>query len=213
MIYYPVFLDLRKKKCVVVGGGRIAERKIRQLLQAGADITLISPALTPALAKLVQASKVKHKERRYRDGDTKNAHLVIAATSNGHLNGIIANNAPGLANAVDMPDFCSFIMPSVLRKGPLTVAVSSSGVSPALSKTLRKDLEACIPAALPAYLAYLEKVRPKIMKALPGSIGKTVAKRSLLLKELGSPKILHLLKQKGFASARMHAETLIQKKI
>jgi precorrin-2 dehydrogenase/sirohydrochlorin ferrochelatase len=213
MTYYPVFLNLRNKKCVVIGGGRVAERKTRQLLQAGADITLISPGLTPGLDKLVLADRVRHKRRSYRNGDTKNAYLVIAATSSEHLNGAIANNAPGLANAVDMPDFCSFIMPSVLRKGPLTIAVSSSGISPALSKTLRKDLEACIPATLPAYLAYLKKIRPKIMKALPRTTGEITAKRSHLLKELGSPRILTILKQKGLASAKKYVEAIIQKNI
>ena len=208
MIYYPVFLNLSKKKCVVVGGGQVAERKIKQLLKAGADITVISPRLTKGLKALHDGGRIQHKIRKYKKNDIKNAFLVIAATSNKQINQCITRETSGLVNAVDIPDSCSFIMPSVVRKGPLTIAISSSGISPALLKTLRKELEACIPDELPNYLMYLRKIRPKVLKSISGPLRKNALKRVLLLKELGSLKILNMLKRKGLAYVQRHINAL-----
>lgn len=209
--YYPAFLNLTQKNCVVVGGGKVAERKIKQLLQSGADITIISPRLTLGLKKLLSAGRIKHKNRNYKKGDAKNAFLVIAATSNGQVNKRIAGDAQGLVNAVDMPDYCTFIMPSVVRKGPLTIAISSSGISPALSKTLRRELEHFIPNDLSKYLMYLRKIRTGILKSLDGPAERTVAKRSRVLKELGSPKILKMVKQKGLKHTKRYIDTMISR--
>lgn len=211
MIYYPVFLNLSKKKCVVVGGGMVAERKIKQLLRTGADITVVSPRLTKGLKKLSVAGRIRHKNRKYKKGDVRNAFLVIAATSSERINKYITMDTPGLVNAVDMPDYCSFIMPSVVRKGQLNIAISSSGISPALSKTLRKELEVSIPDELSDYLVYLKKIRPMILKSVSGPHRKTSSKQSLLLKELGSLKILNMLKRRGLMHVRRHINALIPK--
>jgi precorrin-2 dehydrogenase / sirohydrochlorin ferrochelatase len=211
MRYYPVYLDLNKKKCVIIGGGKIAERKIGQLLKAGAKVTVVSPDLTPVLDKMRADGKISHKKRKYKSCDIKGAFLVIAATSDEEVNKKAAKNFRGLINAVDMPKYCSFIMPSVISRGPLTIAISSSGVSPALSKTLRKELEGLITDDLAKYLAYLDKLRPAILKALPGPSEGNIRKREAILKELGSPKMLRMLRQKGLTAVRAHADELIRK--
>lgn len=213
MKYYPVFLDLNKKRCVVVGGGTIAERKIRQLLKAGAEVTVISPDLTRGLDKLRAKGKIDHKKRKYKSGDTKKAFIAIAATSDEEVNKKVAADSPGLVNAVDMPKHCSFIMPSVISKGPLTIAVSSSGVSPAFSRTLRMELETLISDDLAKYLAYLNKLRPVIIKELPGPSEANIRKRELLLKELGSPKVLKMLRQNGLAFVKLYVKDMIRKKL
>lgn len=213
MNYFPVFLNLKKKKCVVIGGGKIAEMKIRQLLKAAAEITVISPDVTIGLKKLISARKIKHKKRQYRNSDTKNSFLAIAATSNEAVNKKISIHTRGLVNAVDMPASCSFIMPSVLRKGHLTIAVSSSGISPSISKTLSKEFGKHIPDDLPEYLSYLKTIRLRIFKSMPGSSKKIVRKRSLILKKLGSSKILGFLRQKGFKYVKFYIDDIIKKTV
>ncbi len=211
MKYFPVFLNLNKKHCVVVGGGIVAERKVKQLLGTGADITIISPCLTPGLEKLLAAKKIKLKRRYYKKTDAENIFLVIAATSDQKMNKIIADNAQNLVNIVDIPELCNFIMPSVVRKGPLTIAISSSGTSPALSKTLRKTLEGVFPSDLSQYLAYLKKMRPRILKSAAGSSSLTSAGKNHILKKLGSQKILDLLRKRGFLHVKHYVENRILK--
>jgi precorrin-2 dehydrogenase / sirohydrochlorin ferrochelatase len=213
MKYFPVFLDLNKKKCVVIGGGKVAERKIGQMLKAGAKVTVVSPDLTPALQKLLAEEKISYKKRKYKSCDTDKAFVVIAATSDEEVNKKVAKNFRGLINAVDMPQYCSFIMPSIINKGPLTIAVSSSGVSPAFSRTMRMELETLIPDDLAKYLAYLNNLRPMIIKELPGPSEANIRKRELLLKELGSPKILKMLKQKGLPVVRSYVDELLRKRL
>jgi precorrin-2 dehydrogenase/sirohydrochlorin ferrochelatase len=213
MKYYPIYLNLRKRKCVVVGGGRTAERKIRQLLKAGAAVTVISPDLTTGLKRLLAAEKIRHVKREYRKGDAGNAFLVIAATSDARVNKVISEGYRGLVNAVDMPEYCSFIMPSVITRGPLTIAISTSGVSPALARTMREDLENHLPDELAGYLAYLKSVREKVMAAMPGTSGDGAAKRSRLLKEVGSIRMLELLREKGLESVREHIDAMLREKL
>jgi precorrin-2 dehydrogenase / sirohydrochlorin ferrochelatase len=210
MTYFPVFLNLDKKKCVVIGGGKIAERKIRQMLKAGARVTVISPDLTHGLDKLQAAGKIEYKKRKYKSCDTQRAFMVIAATSDEVVNKKVSRDFHGLVNAVDMPKYCSFIMPSVINKGPLTIAVSSSGVSPAFSRTLRIELEDLISDDMTKYLAHLNKLRPKIMKAIPGPDENNIKKRMLLLKELGSKKILNMLRTDGLAAAKKYIDGRIK---
>jgi siroheme synthase-like protein len=110
-----------------------------------------------------------------------------------------------------MPALCSFITPSVIRRGPLCIAISSSGTSPALSKTLRKEFEQHLPDELPKYLTYLSNVRQELLKSLSGPFEKNTRKRALLLKEAGSRKMLTMLKQKKLAAVKQHLDALIKK--
>jgi len=144
MGYYPVFLDLTDRPCGVIGGGAVAERKVEALLAAGARVTVVSPALTPPLQALAHAGRVRHVGRDYRAGDLAGQQLAFVATDDGAVNGAVAADARALGiwlNAADDPQHCSFILPSVLRRGPLQVAVATGGASPALSRAIREELE------------------------------------------------------------------------
>jgi len=137
--YYPAYLDLRGQPCVVIGGGEVAARKIATLLAAGARVTVVSPALTADLADLADTHEVVHHARRYRRGDLAGARLAYAATGDDAVHAEIAAEAAEvgvLLNVVDRPRLCSFIVPAVVARDPVAIAVSTSGRSPALAKRL-----------------------------------------------------------------------------
>jgi siroheme synthase-like protein len=142
--YYPLFLKVRGKRCVVVGGGRVALRKVRALLEHGASIELISPSLCPELNQLAQAEKINIIHRNYEPGDLNSAFLVIAGTGDNEINYQVAVEARKRripVNVVDNPEQSDFIVPSYLRRGDLTIAVSTDGSSPALARKIRARLE------------------------------------------------------------------------
>ena len=197
MDYYPVFLNLNGKKAVVVGGGRVAERKVLSLLSAGADITVISPSLTGRLKRALSGGRIRHLARVYRKNDLKGAFLVIAATDSPETNRRVSVDAPSLVNVVDVPAECNFITPSVVRRGPLLLAISTSGTSPALAKTLREELQKSYGPELSEYLKFLKGIRTKAMTAIPQK-----DKREDFLKGLASEEILALLRTKGFDAVR-----------
>jgi precorrin-2 dehydrogenase / sirohydrochlorin ferrochelatase len=144
MGYYPVLLDLAGRRCVMVGGGSVAERRVDGLLTAGAQVSVISPRLTPALTVLVAEGRIYHEPRGYRDGDLAGADLAFVATDAGEVNAAVAREARerGLwINAADDPARCTFILPALVRRGDLTVAVATGGSSPALARAIREELE------------------------------------------------------------------------
>lgn len=144
MAHYPVNLDLEDKRCLVVGGGEVAERKVEMLLDFGGRVVVIAPELTPRLESLAADSSVEHVACTYRPGMLKGAFLVIAATDEPEVNHAVAEEARHLGilvNVVDDPDFCSFFVPAVVRRGDLVIAVSTSGRSPSLARRLRERLE------------------------------------------------------------------------
>lgn len=141
---YPVTLDLEGRPCLVVGGGVIAERKVRGLLEAGARVTVVSPALSPGLVALAADARFRWRPREYAGGDTAGFFLVMVATDDGTVNGAVAAEARAggaLVNCADDPDRCDFILPALLRRGPLTVAVSTGGASPTMARLVREELD------------------------------------------------------------------------
>lgn len=144
MAFYPVFLDVTGRRCVVVGGGPVAEGKVTGLLAAGASVTVISPTVTGALAAAARAGRVSWRRRFYRRGDLEGAALAFAATGDVEVNAAVAAEGGwgGVwVNAADDPAHCDFILPSVLRRGALAIAVSTGGASPALARAVREELE------------------------------------------------------------------------
>jgi siroheme synthase-like protein len=144
MSYYPIFLNLSGQRCLMVGGGTVAERKVTGLLEAGASITVVSPELTPVLKDLAQEKKIRHFMRDYRKGDLSGYRLAFVATDDAQVNRSVyeeAQESNVFMNAADDPAHCDFILPSVLRRGELQVAVSSGASSPALSRSIREELE------------------------------------------------------------------------
>ena len=140
---YPVLVELAGRPCVVVGGGAVAEAKVEGLLAVGARVTVISPTLTPGLAAAAAAGRVQHELRDYRDGDLRAVALAIAATDSPDTNAAVAREGRRRGvwvNAADDPANCDFILPAVLRRGGLVVAVSTGGASPALAAAVRDEL-------------------------------------------------------------------------
>ncbi len=165
MKYYPLAVDLRGRTCVVVGTGTVAERKVGQLLEVGARVRMIGPQVSPALEELARAGRIELERREYRPGDLAGARLAIAATDSPAVNAAIyaeAEERNALCNAVDDLASCSFIAPSVLRRGDFTVAVCSGGAAPALAARVRQRLEAEIGPEYGDAVAVLAELRKEI---------------------------------------------------
>jgi precorrin-2 dehydrogenase/sirohydrochlorin ferrochelatase len=168
-LYYPIFVDLRGRRCAVVGGGSVAERKVRALLDCGAAVRVISPTLTEALQSLVEGATITYVPRGYKRGDLAGSFLVIAASDDPAVNSGVWEEAGGLgmlANVADQPEKCNFILPSVLRRGGLTVAVGTGGASPALAKRIRTELEKRIGPEYAQYVKVLELWRAAVLRAV-----------------------------------------------
>ena len=187
MKYYPVLLDLRGKLCVVVGGGRVAERKIRSLLQAGALVKVISPRLTFSLSRFKMKGEIIHRQRPFRSTDLHGAFLAIAATDDRRANERVFGRALDQkipVNAVDDPAHSSFIVPSLLQRGDLLIAISTSGKSPALAKALRKKFQKEIGPGYIFFLKVLGALRKKIFSMELGQKRNQAIFRKLVGKDL-----------------------------
>jgi precorrin-2 dehydrogenase/sirohydrochlorin ferrochelatase len=144
MEFYPVCLDISNERCVVVGGGEVAERKVISLLECGAKVVLVARVLNQALRAMKDAGKIEHLSDDYKEEYLEGAFLVIGATDRDDVNEMISGDARGrgiLVNVADVPARCNFIVPSVFRRGDLLVAVSTGGKSPALARRLREEIE------------------------------------------------------------------------
>ena len=142
--FYPVFLNLTGRRCVIIGGGQIAEGKVSKLLDSGAKIIVISPNATQGIRDYADSGQIEYNLRKFQEGDLNGAFLVVAATNDRVVNQEIFEEAEKsgiLLNAVDDMPRCSFIAPSIVEKGPITVAISTGGASPALARKLREKLE------------------------------------------------------------------------
>lgn len=143
-LYYPIFLNLSNKKCVVVGGGQVAQRKVKTLLESHANVEVISPEINPELNRLKETGKIRVIKHSFQPSDLKGASLVVAATDDKEINQAVAREARNLSilvNAVDDASSSDFIVPSCIKRGELTIAISTSGLSPALARKLRIRLE------------------------------------------------------------------------
>jgi precorrin-2 dehydrogenase/sirohydrochlorin ferrochelatase len=198
MAYFPVFLELAGRRCVVVGGGVVAERRIAGLLAAGAAITVIAPTLTSALAALAAEGRLRHEPRGYRAGDLAGFDLAFAATDAGDVNGALAREgrARGVwVNAADDPVNCTFILPALVRRGDLTVAVSTGGTSPALARAVREDLERYLTADYATLAQVAAEARRELRAA--GRVADAEAWRRAL-----GPEVRRLIVEGGREAAK-----------
>jgi precorrin-2 dehydrogenase/sirohydrochlorin ferrochelatase len=193
--YYPAFLNLADKPAIVIGGGAVAERKVRSLVEAGAAVKVISPDITKNLQKLKQKGLITHLTRNYRRGDAGKAFVVVACTSSSELNDKIAREAMHLVNVITEPDKGNYIVPSTVKRGPLTIAVSTGGISPALSKTIRKELQYLYNREFSLYVKFIESIRQQAIKKIADN-----KKREKFLKSLASRSILDKLRTGSFQS-------------
>jgi siroheme synthase-like protein len=159
---YPIMLDLQGRPCLVVGGGAVAGRKAEGLLEAQARVTVVSPALAPSVLELAREGRLRWWPRKYAEGDLAGFALVLVATDDPLVNRVVAAEARQRAvwiNCADDPERCDFILPSVLRRGPLTVTVSTGGASPMVARLVREELEGLLPADYAALTEVVADVR------------------------------------------------------
>ena len=195
MKYYPINLDITDKRCVVIGGGRVAERKVESLLKCGGHVTVISPDLTPQLKVLVSQKKIEHIYRDYQEGDLKGVFLVFSATDDPHVNTFVTREAQregALINVVDTPKMCNFIVPSVMDRDDLVISISTNGKSPALAKRIREELETNYGEEYGVFLAILGAVREKLLKTSDDS-----DRNKAVFYKITDSNILQLIKEKN----------------
>ena len=167
MQYYPIFLDIRGRNCLVVGGGDVGTRKVEMLLKCGASITVVSLDTTKELKRLAEDQRITLITRAYRSSDLDNRFLLIGATNDERLNqqlSMDAENRNMLCNIADRPAACNFILPSIIQQGDLVVAISTSGKSPAFAKKLRKDLETQFDEAYAVFLDLMGAIRNRLLR-------------------------------------------------
>ena len=144
MSYFPIVLEMTARRCLVIGGGAVAERKIAGLLEVGAEVTVISPKVTEAISHWSKNNSIQLTARCYQNGDLSGHELVFVATDDAHVNDRVyqeGKSCGAWVNAADDPARCDFILPAVIRRGDLTVAVSTGGASPAATRAIREELE------------------------------------------------------------------------
>ena len=206
MIYYPIYLNMQGRRCLVVGGGAVAERKIATLLEVGALPTVVSPAITDIIAGWAKDHAVELIARRYQPSDLTEHEIAFVATDDPAVNAQVFSDGRRLGvwvNAADDPVHCDFILPSVLRRGELTVAVSSGGTSPALSRAIREELELYFTEEYKLLVDLAAQARAELQarkvsvpfetwrRALSGDVrqllmrGDMLRAKALLLRELG----------------------------
>jgi precorrin-2 dehydrogenase/sirohydrochlorin ferrochelatase len=164
--YYPVSLDLTDKRCVIIGGGEVAQRKAERLIACGAQVTVVSPSLTPLLEDRKKANAIEHIDTDYERQALHGAFMVIGATDHDDVNAQISRDALSLGilvNIVDDPDKCNFILPSLVQQGDLSIAVSTGGKSPALAKKIKEDLQQQYGPEYESLLKIMGSLRKKIM--------------------------------------------------
>src|SRR5262245_36303510 len=165
--HYPIALDLRDRSCLVVGGGPVAQGKVQGLLDAGARVTIVSPRLTEALRERLAAGRCRHLAREFRPADLQGRAIVLVATDDPRVTARVhraARRAGILVNAADDPERCDFFLPAVLRRGRLTIAVSTGGASPTMARAVRDELQGLVPESYAELLEVVAAVRSRLRR-------------------------------------------------
>ena len=202
--YYPALLRLEGRRCLVVGGGTVACRKVRSLLQAGARVHVVSPEMSALLRRM---KGVALHRRPYRKSDLRGAALVISATDQEAVNRRVAREAMAAGipvNVVDQPALCSFIVPASFRRGRLTITVSTGGASPALAAAIRRRLERLFGEEYSRLLEALAAVRAEALRTI-----KDPQERSRILHKLASPPLLRLARRLSTRALRREMLKLV----
>jgi len=198
--YYPVYIQLKDQPCVVIGGGKIAEGKVEGLLDVEANVTVIAPTLTARLRDLADQKQITYWARPYQLGDLRDAFLVICATDQAEINYQVWQEATAnrqLVNVVDDTPRCNSIAPSILRKGDLTIAISTSGKAPALAVRLKERLQRELGPEYARFLELAGELREPLARQIPD-----FETRKALWYELVDSEILEVLAQGDESAAR-----------
>jgi uroporphyrin-III C-methyltransferase/precorrin-2 dehydrogenase/sirohydrochlorin ferrochelatase len=172
MINFPIFIKLQDQHCLVVGGGVVATRKIKQLLIAGAKVFVVAPNIEPALEKLKESGDIRYFQQAYTEKCLEGKQLVIAATNDKQLNNQIAKRAKSqniLVNVVDDYDAGTFIMPSIINRNPVVIAISTSGIAPVLTKLLSIRIETLIPSNYGKLASLISRFRDSAKEKYPST--------------------------------------------
>ena len=207
--YYPLFADLTARRCLVVGGGRLAQRKVQALRQCGASVTVVSPTLTKRLAAAARTGAIRHLARRFRARDLRAMWLVCAATDDERINLLVAQSAERqriFTNVVDQTPLCSFIAPAISRRGPLTIAVSTGGASPSFAKKIRDEMAATLGREVPSMLRLLAQLRGAAMRRLPLS-----SDRKRYFDRLVRGRVFELVRRNKAREAKAKALKLLER--
>ena len=207
MSLYPINLDLSGKTCVVIGGGKVALRKVKTLLQAQAKVTVIAPSLTASLAKLAQAEVIFYKQKEYMPGDMTGFFLAVCATDSSFINAAAAKEAKAkhiLVNVVDHSFPSDFTVPAQVSRGDLLLTVSTGGKSPALARQLRIDIEKEYGDTYGILLDMIEKVRLELKMILVDS-----KEREAFWQQAMNTKILAFVKQGKLEEAEAEVRNAI----
>jgi len=194
MKYYPIHLDINGQNCLVVGGGAVGQRKVNTLLGCGAAVTVVSPEVEPRIEQMAEEGRIKLERRTYTTSDLDGKFLVIGATDDNALNRKIswdAGRKKMLCNIADVPDACNFILPSIVHRGDLIIAISTSGSSPALAKRLRKDLEAVYGDEYGELLSVMKAIRQRLL-----SQAHAPEAHKPLFEELLDGNLVHLVQER-----------------
>jgi len=171
---YPIFLEMAGRACVVIGGGAVAERKVAGLLEVGASVTIVGPSLSAPLEALAKAGEVRHVGRDYAPGDLAGYQFAFVATGDRKVNAAAAREGRERGvwiNAADDPARCDFILPAVIRRGQLVVAVATGGTSPALTRAIREELETYFTEEYAALADIVAEVRRELRQRAPAPDG------------------------------------------
>lgn len=185
--YFPILLHVKDEPCLVVGGGTVAERRIASLLEAKARVTVVSPHFTEQIQRWVEAGSVQGIARRYESDDQQGMRLVVAATDSGETNEAIcrlAQQEGRLVNMVEHPETGNFIVPSVVRRGKLIIAVSTQGASPIVSASIRRQIEETIGEEYEEYLDFLSEFRLKVQELVKDTKHRQAVFREVLKHDL-----------------------------
>jgi siroheme synthase-like protein len=204
---YPIFLEMKDRRCVVIGGGAVAERKVEGILAAGAKVTVVSPALNGGLQRLLSRGAIRHLPHEHRAGDLAGYDLAFVAMDDPELNAAACGEARSQniwVNSADDPAHCDFLLPAVIRRGDLVVAVSTGGASPAATRAMREELDEYFTADYARFVQIAAEVRRELReksvspsadawnRALRGDFrrlikeGKAMQAKELLLEKLGA---------------------------
>ena len=207
MKYYPIFLNLSGKRCLVIGGGEVATRKVETLLRSGAKVGIIARELSESLREKVMEGTVQHLNPEYSAQYLQGMDLILVATNDKELNQQAAQDArkEGIwCNIADRPELCDFILPSLITRGDLLVAISTSGSSPALARKLREDLESFLVVEYDPFLNLLRKIRIRLFKE-----GRSPAENQKLLEALVYSPILNWIRQGNLERIETHLKEVL----
>lgn len=193
--YLPIMIDVQNKKCLVVGGGKVALRKVTTLLEYGARVVVVAPEIVQQLESLAEAGKIIVRKRTPRKTDLRGVTFIFAASNNRKVNirlAEMANSAGIPVNVVDEPEYCTFIMPAICRRGMLQIAVSTTGGFPALAKKIRDKIAGIVEKDFAEFLEILAETRRQIINA-----GYDNRKKRAKIKHLADDKLYQIYKRHG----------------